>query len=76
MLAEIKPACLSCQYRTCPVFHPPLDKSLHTVKPNGIHTIQGGNWNAVWKEFFEANPNATKGQILQQLQKMRKAFRI
>jgi hypothetical protein len=54
----------------------PLDKALHRLKPNGIHTKGGGNWNAVWDQFFKAYPNANKGQILDQLGKMRKMFGI
>ncbi len=57
-------------------FKIPLDRAKHRLKPDGVHTNSGGNWNRVWDNFFEANPNATKGQILRQLDRMRKDFGI
>jgi len=29
-----------------------LDRARHRLKPNGIHTNAGGNWNRRWKQFF------------------------
>jgi apoptosis-inducing factor 3 len=54
----------------------PLDRATHRLNPGGIHNKAGGDWNGVWDKFFEANPNATKDQILQQLQRMRTDFGI
>jgi hypothetical protein len=51
-----------------------LDKAKHRLKPGGIHTNSGGNWNRVWREFFKQNPNAEAPEILEQLAKMRKEF--
>jgi len=48
--------------------------SRHILKPNGIHTNSGGNWNKVWKDFIEANPKAKAGEILEQLDTMKNAF--
>lgn len=53
-------------------FKIPLDKAIHRLKPSGLHTNAGGNWNKVWREFMKANPNATKKQILNQLNNMKK----
>jgi RHS repeat-associated protein len=50
----------------------PLDKADHTLKPDGLHTGTN-NWNKQWSDFFEQNPNATKPEILDQLDKMQKA---
>lgn len=50
-----------------------LDKADHRLKPGGLHT-GSENWNKQWKKFFDKNPSATKGDILKQLSKMRKAF--
>lgn len=36
----------------------------------------GGNWNKVWNEFKKGNPDADAGEILEQLEKMRKDFGI
>ena len=57
-------------------FKIPLTPAKHILKPDGIHTISGGNWNKVWADFFEVNPNASKGQILDQLSSMRDQFGI
>jgi hypothetical protein len=53
-----------------------LIRRRHRLKPGGIHTKGGGDWNRVWDDFFEANPNATKEQILQQVERMRRDFGI
>ncbi len=57
-------------------FKIPLTKDIHSLKPNGIHTKGGGNWNAVWKQFFETHKKPEREQILEQLEKMRKDFGI
>ena len=54
----------------------PLDQGVHRLNPGGIHTTTGGDWNKVWKNFFETNPNATRDQILEQLERMRRDFGI
>ena len=51
-----------------------LEKTVHRLKPGGLHTIEGGNWNKVWKEFFAENPNRTKQEILDKLAQMLKDF--
>jgi Predicted lipoprotein of unknown function (DUF2380) len=57
-------------------FKIPLDRTRHRLNPGGIHTNSGGNWNRVWDDFFEATPNATRDQILRQLDRMRADFGI
>ncbi|MBA8889701.1 RHS repeat-associated protein, partial [Dokdonella fugitiva] len=57
-------------------FKIPLDRATHRLKPDGIHTRDGGDWNKVWDRFFEANPNATRDQIIRQLERMRRDFGI
>jgi hypothetical protein len=42
----------------------------------GIHTIAGGNWNAVWKAFFKDPRNINPGAIRQQLGQMIDDFGI
>ncbi|MBL9076038.1 MAG: DUF2380 domain-containing protein [Planctomycetes bacterium] len=53
-----------------------LSRARHILKPSGVHTRGGGNWNKVWAKFFERNPGASKEQILKQLTQMRKDFGI
>lgn len=57
-------------------FKIPLDKAKHRLKPGGIHTIDGGNWNKEWDDFMEQFPNANKEQILEHLEKLRAKFGI
>ncbi len=57
-------------------FKIPLDKAKHRLKPNGVHTKQGGNWNKQWDNFFEKFPEASKEQILEQMSNMRQALGI
>ena len=52
----------------------PIEEALHRLNPDGLHTINGGNWNKVWREFFDKYPNAKKPQILAQLAKMLRDF--
>jgi hypothetical protein len=52
-----------------------LEKGKHRLKPDGLHTKDGGNWNKVWQEFFSGRttpPN--KKDILDQLDTMREQF--
>ena len=53
-----------------------MTQAAHRLLPDGLHTAAGGNWNKVWREFKEANPNATAQQIWDQLEKMLKDFGI
>ena len=55
-------------------FKIPLDKAKHRLKPDGIHTNAGGNWNKVWKEYIDKNPEASASEILEQMERMRKQF--
>ena len=57
-------------------FKIPLDKAKHRLKPGGIHTNDGGNWNKEWKKFRDANPSATKEEILEHLDHLRTKFGI
>jgi hypothetical protein len=56
-----------------------IDKALHRKKVGlGLHTNDGGNWNRVWREFFEAKKDVTmtKEMILDQLRKMLEDFNL
>ena len=57
-----------------------IPKDKHRAKAGeGIHTNSsktGMNWNATWKQFFKDHPDATKKQIIAQLDKMAKDFGI
>lgn len=46
----------------------------HVLKPNGIHTVSGGNWNKVWDEFLKDPKNNNIISILKQMHKMIKEF--
>lgn len=52
-----------------------LPKELHRLKPGGLHT-GSRNWNKQWRKFFQENPNATKSEILQHLEKMKNDFNL
>lgn len=54
----------------------PLTAALHRLKPNGIHTNGGGNWNRAWKQWMDENPNAGPQAIENQLRKMIVGFGI
>ena len=53
----------------------PIDKAAHRLKPDGLHTGPN-NWNNQWQDFFNANPNAGRNAILEQLLKMQISFGI
>jgi hypothetical protein len=53
-----------------------LEQAVHRLKPGGIHTKAGGNWNAAWKQWIENHPNATPQQILNQGKKFLVDFGI
>jgi hypothetical protein len=57
-----------------------IDTALHRLKRGpGLHTNLGsieGNWNAVWRRFFDKYPEANKEQILAKLEQMIKDFNI
>jgi Predicted lipoprotein of unknown function (DUF2380) len=46
-----------------------LTRAAHRLKPGGLHTKSGGNWNAVWKQWIEEHPNASPQEILNQGEK-------
>ena len=50
-----------------------LPRDVHRLKPNGLHTGPD-NWNALWRRFFEANPNASSVKILEHLEWMKGRF--
>jgi hypothetical protein len=58
-------------------FKIPLSREKHRLrrggKPFGLHTGPD-NWNKAWEDYFNANPEAKRDQILKQLDKMRKDF--
>jgi len=49
-----------------------LPKDMHITNPNGIHTNSGGNWNAVWQDFFNSYGNGTpsSNEILDNMNSM------
>ena len=51
-----------------------VDKTKHRLKPNGLHTNEGGNWNRQWKNFFDENKFPTREQVLDHLGQMRRSF--
>jgi hypothetical protein len=51
-----------------------IEKAVHRLTPEGVHTVAGGNWNRVWEQFFDKYPDATKPQILEKLGQMLKDF--
>ncbi len=58
-------------------FKIPLSTDLHRLLPDGIHTgPYAQSWNGVWETFKNQFPNATAGEILEQLARMRQAFGI
>jgi RHS repeat-associated protein len=57
-------------------FTVPLTAAAHRMKPSGLHTRMGGDWNGAWKNFRAKYPNATVQQILDQGKKMMLDFGI
>jgi hypothetical protein len=53
-----------------------LARAAHRLKPNGIHTKLGGNWNKVWQQWIEEHPNATPQAIIEQAKQMLAAVGI
>jgi hypothetical protein len=54
-----------------------LPDTMHTLKPNGIHTgPRATSWNGHWDAFFKRFPNAKAPQILAELARLRKLFGI
>lgn len=47
-----------------------IPQSQHRLSHSGIGQGQGGAWNNQWRQFFRANPNATRDQIFQQANTM------
>jgi hypothetical protein len=39
-----------------------------------LHTGEGENWNAEWRDFFSKNPLARKEEILKKLREMMKKY--
>jgi hypothetical protein len=52
-----------------------LTKADHRLKPGGIHTGKK-NWNAEWKRCIDEHGDATKDEILEHLEEMKKDFGI
>jgi RHS repeat-associated protein len=57
-----------------PDYKLPMSKEDHRLKPDGIHAQGSQGWNQQWRRFFADNPNASREQIVMQLEKMRDAF--
>lgn len=53
-----------------------MSKADHRLRPNGLHTNGGGNWNKIWREFLREPNNQTVPRIMRQLEKMIKDFGI
>ena len=53
-----------------------LERGIHRLKPNGIHTTLGGNWNTVWQKWIADHPNASPDEIMKQAKKMLVDFGI
>jgi len=57
-----------------------LDRARHRLKPNGIHTNAGGNWNRRWRQFFEdfkaRGVNPGRDDIMSYLARLRSEFGI
>jgi RHS repeat-associated protein len=43
-----------------------LERAVHRLKPNGLHTTSGGDWNGAWRRWIADHPNATPQEILNQ----------
>ncbi len=53
-----------------------VGKQEHRLRPNGLHTNGGGNWNKVWRQFMRNKNNRTPERVLDQLFKMLRDFNI
>jgi len=53
----------------------PMSKAGHRLKPGGLHTGPE-NWNKMWREFFRENRKPSRKEILEQLEYMKRKFRI
>jgi hypothetical protein len=55
-----------------------IEKAAHRLNPDGLHTVNGGDWNGVWDKFFkgfeDAGQTPTKQQVLDKLAQMLKDF--
>lgn len=54
-------------------FTEPMPRDVHRLLPDGLHTNREwvDNWNEMWKQFFEFNPNAGDRRILEFLDELR-----
>ena len=50
-----------------------LPRDVHRLKPGGLHTGPN-NWNKQWDAFFAQNANASRAQILNELDRLKKEF--
>ena len=61
-------------------FYYDLPKGIHRLKSgHGIHTknsYAGITWNKAWSNYINKNPNASAEDVLNQLEKMAKQFKI
>jgi hypothetical protein len=48
-----------------------MPRGPHRLRPDGMHTGPD-NWNAQWRRFFYANPNATPDEIFEHANSMLK----
>src|SRR5205823_12034228 len=53
-----------------------METAAHRLKPNGLHTNGGGNWNRVWKESFQRCQNHAPDRVLDQLVNMLRDFNL
>jgi len=53
-----------------------LSAGQHRLKPGGIHTSAGGNYNAQWKAYIGKHAQATKQEVLRFLNKLEKELGI
>jgi hypothetical protein len=63
--------------KTIEDFKTPLQKWNHTLKPSGVHTNLGGNWNGAWEAWIaKKGETATLQSVLDHLSDMRGWFNI
>ena len=51
----------------------PMTRGRHRLKPDGVHTGPN-NWNKQWDKFFKMYPEATREEILAELNRIRRSF--